>query len=85
MIMCQWIIPVEGPADIFCDNMSVVNNLSIPTSELKKRRNTIIYQRVREDQAAGILRVGWIPGKFNLTDLSTKTTMTGNTRHNLVD
>ena len=28
-------IPVEGPAEVFCDNMSVVNNLSIPTSTLK--------------------------------------------------
>ena len=78
-------ITVEGPAEVFCDNMSVVKNLSIPTSALNKRYNAICYHRVREAQAAGILRVGWIPGEFNLADLFTKTTMPGNTRHNLVD
>ena len=78
-------IPVEGPADVFCDNMPVVKNLSIPTSVLKKMHNSIFYQRVREDQDASILRVGWIPGEFNQVDYFTKTTMPGNTRHNLVD
>ena len=29
----------------------------------------------------GNLRVGWIPGEFNLSDLFTKTTMPGNKRH----
>ena len=78
-------IPVEGPAEVFCDNMSVVKNSSIPTSVLNKRGNYIYYHRVREAQDAGILRVGCIPGEFNLADLFTKTTMPGNTRHNLVD
>ena len=78
-------IPVEGPAEVFCDNMSVVKNSSIPTSVLNKRNNYIYYHRVREAQDAGILRVGCIPGEFNLADLFTKTTMPGNTRHNLVD
>ena len=78
-------IPVEGPAEVFCDNMSVVKNSSIPTSALNQMNNTICYHRVRESQAAGILQVGWIPGEFNLEELLTKTTMPGNTRHNLVD
>ena len=59
--------------------------ISIHTSALNKRYNAIFYNRVMEDQAAGILRVGWIPGEFNLTDFFTKTTMPGDTRHNLVD
>ena len=62
-------IPVEAPAEVFCDNMSVVNNSSIPTPVLNKRYNTICYHKIREAQAAGILRVGWIPGEFNLADL----------------
>ena len=78
-------IPVEGPAEVFCDNMSVVKNLSIPTSVLNKRHNAIYYHSVMEAHAVGILQVGWIPGEFNLADLFTKTTMSGNTRHNLVD
>ena len=69
----------------FCDNMSVVKNSSIPTSALNKRHNVIYYHRVREAQVACTLRVVWIPGEFNLADFFTKTTMPGNTRHNLVD
>ena len=34
-----------------------------------------------DSQALGILRFGWIPGEFNLSDLFTKTTMPGNKRH----
>ena len=78
-------IPVESPAEVFFDHVSVVKNSSIPTPALNKRHNSICYHRVRESQAAGILRVGWIPGEFNLADLFTKTTMHGNTSHKLVD
>ena len=77
--------PVEGPAVVFCDNMSVVNNSSIPTSVFIKRYNAIYYDRVSEALDAGIIQVGWIPGEFNPADLFSKTTMPGNTRHNLVD
>ena len=38
-----------------------------------------------EFQAADILQAGWITGEFKLADLFTKTTMPGNTMHNLVD
>ena len=48
-------IPVEGPAEVFFDNMSVVNNSSIPTSVLNKRNNYIYYHMVRESQYAGII------------------------------
>ena len=73
-------IPVDGPAEVFCDNMSVVKNLSIPTSSLNKRHNVICYHRVKEAQDTGIVLVGWITGKCNLLDLFTKTTMPGNKR-----
>ena len=65
--------------------MSVVKNSSIPTSASHRSHNDICYHRVREAQDAGIIEVGWITGDFNLEDLITKTTMPGNTRHNLVD
>ena len=70
---------------MFCDNISVLNNSGIPTSALNKRNNASYYHRIREAQAAGIIWVGWIPGEFNLSYFLTKTTMPGNTRHNLVD
>ena len=78
-------IPVEGPAEVFCDNISFVKNLSIPKSALNKRHNAICYHRVREAHATGILQVGWITADFNLSGFLTKTTTTGNTRNNLVD
>ena len=62
-------IPVEGPAEVFCDNMSVFKNSSIPTSVLNKRHNAIYYHRFREAQDAGIIGVGWILREFNLLDL----------------
>ena len=77
-------IPIDGPADVFCDNQSVVTNSTVPASVLNKRHNAICYHRVREAQAAGMIRVGWIKGEFNLADLFTKTTMPGNLRHGLV-
>ena len=37
-------ILVEGPAEVFCDNMSVVKNSIITTSAFNKRNKTICYQ-----------------------------------------
>ena len=51
-------ILVEGSAELFCDNMAVVKNSSIPISDLDKSNISICYRRVREAQAAGILWVG---------------------------
>jgi len=78
-------VPMDGPVDIMCDNRSVVINSSAPTSMLNKRHNTICYHKVREAQAAGTIRVGWIKGYYNLADLFTKTTLTNETRHRLIN
>ena len=48
-------IPIDGPANVFCDNRGVVKNVSIPESTLMKKHNVINYHTVREAVAAGIL------------------------------
>jgi hypothetical protein len=65
-------VPIEGPTNVFCDNESVVKNSSKPESTLKKKHNAIAYHRVREAQAAKIIRVAHEPGQTNLADLLTK-------------
>ena len=74
-------IPIMGPVTVLCDNKSVVTNASVSASVLNKRHNAICYHRVREAQAYQMIRVGWIPGEFNKSDLLTKTTMPGNKKN----
>ena len=75
-------IPIDGPANIFCDNRGVVKNVSIPESMLMKKHNAINYHAVREAAAAGILRVGKEDGETNLADLLTKV-LNGEKRWNI--
>ena len=65
-------IPLDGPADVFCDNEGVVKNTSIPESVLNKKHLSIAYHAVREAVAAGIMRVGKESTETNLADLFTK-------------
>ena len=58
--------PIDGPANVFCDNQGVVKNASLP------EYNAINYHVVREAAAAGILRFGKEDGETNLADLLTK-------------
>ena len=74
--------PLADPSN--AEEMDNTIFLTFLASVLNKRHNAICYHRVREAQAAGTIRVGWIPGEHNLADLFTKTTMAGNTRHGLV-
>jgi hypothetical protein len=65
-------IPIDGPANVICDNKSVITNAIIPTSTLKKKHNSIAYHRVREAVAAGTLRITKVHTSENLADLLTK-------------
>jgi len=65
-------IPIDGPANVFCDNKSVVSNATIPTSTLKKKHNSIAYHRVREAVTAKILRIAKVHTSENLADVLTK-------------
>ena len=68
-------VTINGPADEFCDNKSLVTNVSIPSSVLNKKHNFIFYHRFREAYTDGTIRVGWISGEYNKSDISTKTTI----------
>jgi len=65
-------IPLLGPANVFCDNQSVVLQTTLPSSTLKKKHNSIAYHKVRESVAAGILRVAKEDTTTNLADVLTK-------------
>jgi hypothetical protein len=65
-------IPIAGPASVYCDNDSVVNNTMKPESTLKKKHNAIAYHRVREAVASSTVRITWEDGKTNLADILTK-------------
>jgi hypothetical protein len=65
-------VPIDGPANVYCDSKSVFKNAAFPESTLKKKHNAISYHKVREAQAAGIIRLAWESGDTNLADMLTK-------------
>ena len=46
-ILRMFEIPIDGPADVLCDNLSVVNNSSKIESTLNKKHSSIAYHAVR--------------------------------------
>jgi len=65
-------VPIEGYCHTCVDNMSVVNNTSIPESVLKKKSNSIAYHYVRSKCAEDILRITYENTKSTLADILTK-------------
>ena len=65
-------VPIDGPAHVKADNMSVIKNSSMPESTLKKKSNSIAYHYVRERVAANVLRISYEPTESNLADMLTK-------------
>ena len=65
-------VEVDGPAQMFGDNKSVIINTTIPSSQLKKKHNAICYHRVREAIAAKIINFFHIRSENNYADIMTK-------------
>ena len=65
-------IPIEGYANVFCDNESVYINASTADSRLKKKHNSICFHRVRECVAGNIIMPFKVNTGFNLADILTK-------------
>jgi hypothetical protein len=63
-------IPIDGSANVFCDNEYVVKSSSTPETTLKKKHISICYHKVREAQASGSVRVTWESGVTNLAVLA---------------
>ena len=65
-------VPIDGPANVFCDNEAVYKNTSLPESTLKEKHHSTAYHRCREAVTAGTVRVAKDGTKTNLSDLFTK-------------
>ena len=65
-------VPVDGPAMLYGDNMSVVLNTTVPSSVLKKKMLALCYHRVREAIAAKIIVYKHIKSECNKADILTK-------------
>ena len=65
-------VPVDEPALMLGDNMSVVLNTTVPSSVLKKKHCSISYHRVREAIAGKIIRFAHIKSETNFADILTK-------------
>lgn len=69
----RWMgVRLDGPAEIRCDNQSVVFSASRPESALKKKTECINYHYVRERAAMGIIQVYYVKSEDNLADILTK-------------
>ena len=77
-------IPVEEPAYIYGDNLSVLANTTMPASTLKKKSNAICYHFVREGTAKDEWRTAYIRTVLNVSDLLTKPLPSGEKRERFV-
>ena len=65
-------VPIDGAANVYCDNEAVYKNTSIPESTLKKKHHSIAYHKCRESVAAKTIRIAKQGTEKNLADLFTK-------------
>ena len=66
---------IDGAANVFGDNASVVKNLIRPKSTYNKRHNVIAFHKCHEECACGSAHVAHGPGKASCSDgLTTKLT-----------
>jgi hypothetical protein len=65
-------IGIDSETNGFCDNNSVVKNVTTPESTLHEKHNAIAYHKVRECVAMKALRIHFEKGKHNCSDVLTK-------------
>ena len=62
-------IPVTEPCFVMGDNQSVLSNISVPNSMLKKKSNSIAYHFIREGTAKDECRFQYIKSAENPADI----------------
>ena len=77
-------VPLDGAANVFCDNEAVYKNTVIPESTLKKKHHSIAFHKCRESVASKVIRVAKEGTEKNLADLFTKV-LTSERRRFLLD
>ena len=65
-------IPIDGPANVYCDNEAMYKNVANPSSVLSKKMHSISYHYCREAVAAEVIRIAKEDSLTNLADLFTK-------------
>ena len=65
-------VPLDGPANVFCDNDSVAKSSTNPEATLDKKNISIAYHKCREAFAAGITNIYFQYSEDNLADVFTK-------------
>ena len=77
-------IPVDDPCYVYGDNQSVLANVTIPDSILKKKSNSIAYHYVREGVARREWCMSYINTKCNPADILSKNMRSGRDRDNKI-
>ena len=62
-------VPLDGPANVHCDNEALVKSTTRPESTLKKRHLSIAWHRIRE-ACAGIEPTICVAHESTLTNVS---------------
>jgi len=65
-------VPLDGPALMLGDNLSVVTSTMVPSSTLKKKHQVICYHRIWECVAARVVHFVHVSSKDNLSDCMMK-------------
>ena len=69
----RWIgLKIVEPTLLLSDNMSVVLNVTVPSSPITKKHVCVSYHRIRESVAGGFIKVGHIRSERNFADILTK-------------
>ena len=77
-------VPINGPTNVYGDNMSVIHNTQRPESTLKKKSHSICYHFIREAAAMDEIRTGHVDTNNNPADIATKIIPGGRKRDHLV-